>query len=254
MMVSQLLLNNAKERIEALVTKAFEVSVVMPCLNEVRTLSKCIAQARAGIDTGSFHGEIIVADNGSTDGSVDTAKREGAKVVHVERRGYGRALLGGIAAATGQFVVMGDADGSYDFGEIPTFIAKLREGYSLVLGNRFRGEILPGAMPSLHRYIGNPLLSAIGIALFHPNCKDLHCGLRAFDRQAINAIGLRSPGMEFASEMVAKASLERLKICEIPVTLYPDGRDRPPHLRCWRDGLRHLWLMVKLRMSKGCGA
>ncbi len=155
-----------------------EVSVVMPCLNEVRTLAGCIRQARAALDAGSLHGEIIVADNGSTDGSVELALSEGAKVVHVARRGYGSALQGGFAAARGEYIFMADADGSYDFGEIPRFIAKLREGYDLVMGNRFAGEIKPGAMPWHHRYIGNPVLSGIGRVLFRPNCRDFHCGLR----------------------------------------------------------------------------
>ncbi len=225
----------------------YEVSVVMPCLNEVRTLSGCIRQARAALDAGKLRGEIIVADNGSTDGSVELAQAEGAKVVHVARRGYGSALQGGFAAARGEYIFMADADGSYDFGEIPRFVAKLREGYDLVMGNRFAGEIKPGAMPWHHRYIGNPVLSGIGRILFRPNCGDFHCGLRAFDRVAIEPLNLNSSGMEFATELVTKAAAGQKRLSELPIALLPDGRDRSPHLRSVRDGCRHLMWMVQFK-------
>ena len=180
----------------------YEVSVVMPCLNEVRTLAGCIRQARAALEAGNLHSEIIVADNGSTDGSVELALSEGAKVVHVARRGYGSALQGGFAAARGEYIFMADADGSYDFGEIPRFVAKLREGYDLVMGNRFAGEIKPGAMPWHHRYIGNPILSGLGRLIYRTSCRDWHCGLRAFERKAIGLLALNCSGMEFASELI----------------------------------------------------
>jgi hypothetical protein len=191
-----------------------------------------------------FRYEIIVADNGSRDGSQTLAERAGARVVPVPQRGYGAALQGGIAAAGGKYVVMADADGSYDFGEVPRFVAKLEEGYDLVMGNRFAGGIEPGAMPWHHRYIGNPVLSGIGRLLFRPACRDFHCGLRAFVREKIIALGLESPGMEFATEMVIRAAQKKLRITEIPIVLHPDGRDRPPHLKSFRDGWRHLRLMV----------
>ncbi len=226
----------------------YEVSVVMPCLNEVRTLAGCIRQAREALDAGNLHGEIIVADNGSTDGSVELAQAEGAKVVHVARRGYGSALQGGFAAARGEYIFMADADGSYDFGEIPRFVARLREGYDLVMGNRFAGEIKPGAMPWHHRYIGNPVLSGIGRALFRPDCRDFHCGLRAFDRIAIEPLNLNSSGMEFATELVAKAAISEKRLFELPIELKPDGRDRHSHLRSIPDGFRHLTWMVLFKL------
>ncbi|MCR4414451.1 MAG: glycosyltransferase family 2 protein [Thermoguttaceae bacterium] len=216
----------------------------MPCLNEAETLRLCIETARHTLQEHSVHGEVIVADNGSSDGCRDIAARMGARVVSVEQSGYGSALLGGIAAARGKYVVMGDADGSYDFSHIPRFLEKLDQGYDLVMGNRFKGGILPGAMPALHRYLGNPVLSAIGRLFFKSPVGDFHCGLRAFRREAILALDLKTTGMEFASEMVVKATLHGLRIAEVPTTLRPDGRSRPPHLRSWRDGWRHLRFML----------
>ncbi len=221
-----------------------EISVVLPCLNEVLTLERCITKARRAIDAMGASGEVIVADNGSTDGSQAAAERAGARVISVARRGYGAALMGGIAAAQGEWVVMGDADDSYDFSHIPRIVEKLRDGYELVMGNRFLGGIQPGAMPPLHRYLGNPVLSGIGRLLFGNPCHDFHCGLRGFSRQAIQRLSLRTTGMEFASEMVVKAVIFGLRVVEVPTTLGPDGRDRPPHLRSWRDGWRHLRFLL----------
>lgn len=224
--------------------QAVEVSIVMPCLNEVETLAVCIAKARQAIEKGGYPAEIIVADNGSSDGSQLLARELGARVVDVQRKGYGSALIGGIDAAQGQLVVMGDADASYDFGAIAPLIAKLREGYDLVVGNRFLGGIEPGAMPWSHRWVGNPGLTRISRIFFHAQVGDTHCGLRAFTKDAYKRMRLRSSGMEFASEMVIKASLKGMRITEVPVTLHPDGRSRPPHLRTWRDGWRHLRFML----------
>lgn len=217
-----------------------ELSIVMPCLNERLTLESCIRKARVGMARLRIHGEIVIADNGSTDGSQEIAESLGARVVPVLERGYGSALRAGIAAARGEYVIMGDSDDSYDFTEIADFIEKLRQGSDLVMGNRFQGGIRPGAMPALHRFLGNPVLSWIGRLFFHCPVGDFHCGLRGFRRRAIEGLELRSLGMEFASEMVVKASLFKLNIAEVPTTLSPDGRDRPPHLRTWRDGWRHL--------------
>jgi hypothetical protein len=189
-------------------------------------------------------GEVLVADNGSTDGSQEIARALGARVVPVAERGYGAALIAGIRAARGRFVIMGDSDDSYDFTALDPFVAKLREGFALVMGNRFRGGIKPGAMPPLHRYLGNPVLSTIGRVFFASPVKDFHCGLRGFDRDAMLALDLRAPGMEFASEMVVKATVNGLRITEVPTTLSPDGRSRPPHLRSWRDGWRHLRFLL----------
>ncbi|MFN7990208.1 MAG: glycosyltransferase family 2 protein [Thermoanaerobaculia bacterium] len=220
------------------------VSVVMPCLNEAETLERCVKRAVETLAASGLPGEVIVADNGSTDGSQEIAVRAGARVVPVPERGYGAALLGGIAAARGRHVVMGDADDSYDFGEVPAFVAKLEEGNDLVMGSRFRGKIEPGAMPFLHRWLGNPVLSFLGRLFFQVPTSDFHCGIRGFRKEAIDRIGLRTTGMEFASEMVVKASLFGLRIGEIPVTLRKDGRSRPPHLRTWRDGWRHLRFLL----------
>jgi hypothetical protein len=220
------------------------LSVVMPCLNEARTVSVCVAKAIAYFERAGIDGEVIIADNGSTDGSPELAIAAGARVVHVAERGYGAAIAGGLRTARGRWVVMGDADDSYDFGRLDGFVERLRGGAHLVMGNRFAGGIEPGAMPKLHRWLGNPVLSFIGRMLFPTDIGDFHCGLRAFDREAILALGLTSPGMEFASEMVMRASLAGLRIDEVPTTLARDGRDRPPHLRSWRDGWRHLRLLL----------
>lgn len=224
--------------------EAVELTILMPCLNEARTLEACIKSARAFLDRNALRGEILVADNGSTDGSQGLAASSGARVVIAPIRGYGAALMTGIAAARGRFVIMGDADQSYDFDALEPFVAALREGSQLVMGNRFKGGILPGAMPPLHRYLGNPVLSFIGRLFFKSQIADFHCGLRGFDRQAVRGLGLRCEGMEFASEMVVKASLGQLRITEVPTILSPDGRDRPPHLRTWRDGWRHLRFLL----------
>jgi len=221
-----------------------ELSIVMPCLNEAATVADCVKQARDALAKYAISGEVIVADNGSTDGSRELAAAAGARVVPVPLRGYGSALLTGIASARGEYVVMGDADGSYDFMAIETFVTKLREGYDLVMGNRFKGGIAEGAMPFLHRYLGNPVLSFLGRLFFGSEVGDFHSGLRGFRRSSILALDLRTTGMEFASEMIVKASVEGLRIAEVPVTLSPDKRDRPPHLRTWRDGWRHLRFLL----------
>jgi glycosyltransferase involved in cell wall biosynthesis len=223
---------------------AVEVSIVMPCLNEVETLAVCIAKARQAIEKGGYPAEIIVADNGSTDGSQLVARELGARVVDVQRKGYGSALIGGIDAAQGRFIVMGDADASYDFAAMAPLIDKLREGYDLVVGNRFLGGIEHGAMPWSHRYFGNPVLTRISSIFFHAPVGDTHCGLRAFTKDAYERMRLRATGMEFASEMVIKAALKGMRITEVPVVLHPDGRSRAPHLRTWRDGWRHLRFML----------
>lgn len=224
--------------------EAIELSIVMPCLNEAETIAVCIRKARAFLADHDVAGEIIIADNGSTDGSRQIANALGARLVAVDARGYGAALIGGIAAARGCFVVMGDADDSYDFSSLMPFVRALRAGGELVMGNRFQGGIAAGAMPPLHRYLGNPVLSYLGRLFFNSSVGDFHCGLRGFDRQAILALGLRSQGMEFASEMVVKAMLHGLDVREVPTTLAPDGRSRAPHLRTWRDGWRHLRFLL----------
>ena len=218
--------------------------MVLPCLDEAETLAACIRAARAALASSGLRGEIIVADNGSADGSAEIAHRCHARVVEVKERGYGSALSGGIAAARGEYVVMGDADQSYDFVSIPLLIERLQQGYDLVMGNRFRGGIEPHAMPWSHRVIGNPVLSWLGRLFFHSEVGDFHCGLRAFRRDAILGLGLSATGMEFASEMVVKASLHGLRVSELPITLRRDGRSRSPHLRTWRDGWRHLRFML----------
>jgi glycosyltransferase involved in cell wall biosynthesis len=221
-----------------------ELSVVMPCLNESATVGSCVQKALGAMEQLGIRGEVIVADNGSTDGSQRIAAEHGAMVVPIQLKGYGSALHGGIAAARGQFILMGDADESYDFTQLGGFVSKLREGYDLVMGNRFQGGILPGAMPPLHRYLGNPVLTGIGRLFFKSPVGDFHCGLRAFRKDAIERLELRTLGMEFASEMVVKATAFGLRITEIPTTLSPDRRDRAPHLRTWRDGWRHLRFLL----------
>jgi glycosyltransferase involved in cell wall biosynthesis len=221
-----------------------ELTILMPCLNEAETIEVCVKKARKFLDSRGINGEVLVADNGSTDGSQVLAGRCGARVVPIPVRGYGAALLGGIQVARGTFIIMGDADDSYDFTALDAFVAELRNGYELVMGNRFRGGIKPNAMPPLHRYLGNPVLTGIGRLFFNSPVGDFHCGLRGFRRDSIVSLGLGSPGMEFASEMVVKATLRRLRMTEVPTTLSPDGRSRPPHLRSWRDGWRHLRFLL----------
>lgn len=263
-------------------SKNILITVLMPCLNEALTLADCIQQAHRScqnaiasygssgyvlsksgnvvsdgtrakykqISDSDLSYEILIADNGSTDGSIAIAIANGAQVVHVEQKGYGSALRGGIAAARGKYIIMGDSDSSYDFGEVPHFVAKLEEGFDVVIGNRFTGGIMPGAMPWHHRYIGNPVLSTVGRILFRTTCRDWHCGLRAFESSKVRQLKLSTTGMEFASEVVMSASVAGLRITEIPVTLSPDGRDRRPHLRSFRDGWRHLSLIMKTFVLK----
>lgn len=221
-----------------------ELTILMPCLNEALTIEICIEKAQLFLQRSGIHGEILIADNGSTDGSQAIATNMGARVVSISARGYGAALIGGIRAARGRFIIMGDADDSYDFLNLDSFVAELRQGADLVMGNRFRGGIGPGAMPPLHRYLGNPVLTSIGRLFFDRRIGDFHCGLRGFQRASILNIALSASGMEFASEMVAKAALHKLQIAEVPTQLKKDGRDRPPHLRSWRDGWRHLRFML----------
>lgn len=225
-------------------TAAVELSVVMPCLNESRTLGVCVKKALDTIERLGIRGEVIVADNGSTDGSQSLAEGLGARVVPIAARGYGSALRGGIAAARGKFVIMGDSDDSYDFTQLGDFVSKLSEGYDLVMGNRFQGGIRPDAMPFLHRYLGNPFLSWLGRVFFGCPVGDFQCGLRGFRKDAIDKLELQTTGMEFSTEMVVKATLFDLRIAEIPTILSPDGRDRPPHLRTWRDGWRYLRFLL----------
>jgi len=224
-----------------------ELTILMPCLNEAETLASCIQKARAGLERAGVRGEVLVADNGSTDGSVAIAEKLGARVVHVREKGYGSALRGGIEAARGQWVVLGDADDSYDFSRIEGFVQKFREGCDLVMGCRLPsggGAIAPGAMPWKNRWIGNPSLSFIGRLFFHCPARDFHCGLRGVTKAAYKRLELKTTGMEFASEMVIKATLKSLRIVEVPITLHRDGRSRPPHLKPWRDGWRHLRFML----------
>lgn len=221
-----------------------ELTILMPCLNEAATVGACVDAAAVAIAALGIDGEIIVADNGSTDGSREIAAGRGARVVPVAERGYGGALLGGIQAARGRYVVMADADLSYDFGQAGAYLERLRAGDDLVMGNRFRGHIEPGAMPPLHRYLGNPVLSALGRLFFNSRVGDFHSGMRGFRRDAILALDLRTTGMEFATEMIVRASLAGLRVGEVPTTLRPDRRGRPPHLRTWRDGWRHLRFLL----------
>jgi glycosyltransferase involved in cell wall biosynthesis len=232
------------EQIQVDSSQACELSIVLPCLNEAETLAVCISKAASFLRQHGVSGEIVIADNGSTDGSQQIAAAHGARVVPITERGYGAALTGGIRAADGRYVIMADADDSYDLAHLFPFLEKLRAGFDLVMGNRFKGGIKPGAMPPLHRYLGNPVLSGIGRLFFRSPARDFHCGLRGFNKAAIESLDLHTTGMEFASEMVVKASLGGLKIAEVPTTLSPDGRSRPPHLRSWRDGWRHLRFLL----------
>jgi glycosyltransferase involved in cell wall biosynthesis len=221
-----------------------DVSVVIPCLNEANSIGICVRKAVEAMKTAELLGEVVVADNGSTDGSIEIAEKAGARVVHVQERGYGAALRTGISASHGAFIVMGDADDSYDFGDVPRFVETWKKGFDVVMGNRFRGEIKPGAMPWHHKYIGNPGLSTLLNLLFRSGISDSHCGMRGFTRTIYESMDLRSYGMEFASEFVIKARQLDAKIAEIPITLWPDKRGRPPHLRSFRDGWRHLRFML----------
>ena len=221
-----------------------ELTILMPCLNEAKTVGICVRKAQQYLKRSGISGEVIVADNGSTDGSQAIAADSGARVVNVSERGYGSALRGGIAAARGKYVIMGDCDDSYDFSALSPFVEELRAGYALVMGNRFKGGIKPGAMPFLHRYLGNPVLSLMGRVFFGSQCGDFQCGLRGFSREHIIDLDLQTPGMEFSTEMVVKATIRKLRIAEVPTTLWPDGRGRPPHLRTWRDGWRYLRFLL----------
>ncbi len=223
---------------------AIELTILMPCLNEAETLAVCVQKARGFLERSGIVGEVLIADNGSNDGSQLIAEENGARVVAIPERGYGAALIGGIGAARGRFVIMGDADDSYDFENLDTMVDRLRAGDELVMGNRFRGGIKPGAMPFLHRYLGNPVLSFLGRLLFRIPVGDFHCGLRGFSREAALKLRLKSTGMEFASEMVVKAAFHGLRMAEVPTVLSPDGRSRPPHLKTWRDGWRHLKFLL----------
>ncbi len=224
-----------------------DLTILMPCLDEAETLASCIQKARKGIEKSGLKGEILVADNGSHDGSIEIAQKNGARVVHVARQGYGEALRQGMAASQGRWILMGDADDSYDFSEIHPFLEKLREGQDLVIGCRLPsggGTITTGAMPWLHRWVGNPILSTIGRFFFNSPVHDFHCGMRALTREAFDQMDLHTTGMEFASEMVIQAVFQKLKVFEVPITLHPAGRSRAPHLRSWRDGWRHLRFML----------
>jgi hypothetical protein len=226
--------------------RSLELTILIPCLNEAETVAVCVRKAQSFLERTGVEGEVLVADNGSTDGSQDLARNAGARIVLVDEKGYGSALLGGIRAAQGRFVIMGDADDSYDFSQLDSFVESLRAGNNLVVGHRFRGGIRPGAMPALHRYLGNPLLSFAGRLFFSSRIGDFHCGLRGFDRASLLKLGLNAPGMEFASEMIVKATLAGWRIAEVPTTLSPAGRTRPPHLRSWRDGWRHLRFLLMM--------
>ncbi len=221
-----------------------ELSIVLPCLNEELTVGVCVSKAVSFLKKYKINGEVIVADNGSTDNSVKIAAKNGARVVHVEQKGYGSALRGGFEAAQGQYIIMADTDDSYDLVNLMPFVEKLREGYDLVMGNRFKGGIKKGAMPWHHRYIGNPILSFLGKLFFKSPANDFHCGLRGFPKETIEEMNLQTTGMELASEIVIKSSILGMKVCEVPTTLSPDGRDRPPHLRSFRDGWRHLRFLL----------
>lgn len=238
--------NNLNSQISQKVNneKEIELSIVMPCLNEAETLAICITKANTWLKNNNVNGEVVIGDNGSTDGSQEIAKSLGARVIPVSQKGYGSALMGAIEASYGKYVIMGDSDDSYDFSNLTLFVQELRKGYDLVMGNRFKGGVAKGAMPFLHRYLGNPVLSFIGRLFFGSKAGDFHCGLRGFRQDIVSVLNLQTTGMEFASEMVVKATIFNLKITEVPTTLSPDGRSRPPHLRTWRDGWRHLRFLL----------
>jgi glycosyltransferase involved in cell wall biosynthesis len=223
-----------------------ELTILMPCLNEAETVAICVRKARGFLERTGIDGEVLVADNGSSDGSPDLARDAGARVVGIPKKGYGNALIGGIDAARGRYVIMADADDSYDFSQLDAFVDGLRAGNTMVIGHRFRGGIRPGAMPPLHRYLGNPVLSFAGRLMFSSGIGDFHCGLRGVERTAALQLSLRAPGMEFASEMIVKATLAGWRIAEVPTVLSPDGRSRAPHLRSWRDGWRHLRFLLMM--------
>lgn len=239
-------MNNFNSQISQKVNneKEIELSIVMPCLNEAETLAICITKANTWLKNNNVNGEVVIGDNGSTDGSQEIAKSLGARVIAVSQKGYGSALMGAIEASYGKYVIMGDSDDSYDFSNLTLFVQELRKGYDLVMGNRFKGGVAKGAMPFLHRYLGNPVLSFIGRLFFGSKAGDFHCGLRGFRQDIVSVLNLQTTGMEFASEMVVKATIFNLKITEVPTTLSPDGRSRPPHLRTWRDGWRHLRFLL----------
>lgn len=222
----------------------YELTILMPCLDEAETLEICIKKAKSFLEKYKINGEILIADNGSTDGSQEIAVKNGARVENVPSRGYGSALIGGTKAAKGKYVIMGDADDSYDFTNLMPFVEKLREGSDLVMGNRFKGGIAKGAMPPLHQYLGNPLLSGLGRLFYNSKIGDFHCGLRGYNRESMLKLDLQTTGMEYASEMVVKSTLNGLKITEVPTTLSPDGRSRAPYLRSWSDGWRHLKFLL----------
>jgi glycosyltransferase involved in cell wall biosynthesis len=221
-----------------------ELSIVMPCLNEAETIETCIRKALTWMEINGVNGEVVIGDNGSTDGSQKMATAQGARVIDVPRKGYGSAIMGAIEESKGKYIIMGDSDDSYDFSNLNLYLNKLREGFDLVMGNRFKGGIAPGAMPFLHKYLGNPVLSFLGRLFFRCPVGDFHCGLRGFRKDITSLLDLKTTGMEFASEMVVKATIFNLKITEVPTTLAKDGRSRPPHLRTWRDGWRHLRFLL----------
>jgi len=235
-----------KDNVHPFDSHELEVTILMPCLNEAETVATCVRKARGFLHRTGTVGEVLVADNGSTDGSPELAHEAGARVIQIAAKGYGSALIGGLQAAKGRFVIMGDADDSYDFSRLDAFVDSLRAGHTMVVGHRFRGGIRRGAMPWLHRYLGNPVLSFLGRLFFSCGIGDFHCGLRGVHRDAALALGLQAPGMEFASEMIVKAALSRWRIAEVPTILSPAGRSRPPHLRSWRDGWRHLRFLLMM--------
>ena len=224
--------------------KKLELTILMPCLNEAKTLATCIKKAQKSLKENNIDGEVLIADNGSTDGSQEIARKCGARVIDVEVKGYGSALIEGTKSAYGKYIIMGDSDDSYDFSNIMPFLEKLREGYDLVMGNRFKGGIEKGAMPWSHKYIGTPVLSFLGRLFYKSKIGDFNCGMRGYKRKSILKLDLKTTGMEYASEMIVQATLNKLKITEVPTTLKKDGRDRPPHLKSFRDGWRHLKFLL----------